>query len=141
MKKWQWVERAAVMAAHDRLLVDYGGSEGVLSLDGLDGALGRPQNLAAYGAPEPDIADLAAVYAVGIAKAHAFVDGNKRTAWATMRAFLRLNGYTFNFEKMAAVLLMEDVAKGNIDEVALTSWIRPKLVLVVQATNDDGLPK
>jgi death-on-curing protein len=60
--------------SHDRLLVDYGGSEGVLNLGGLEGALGRPQNLAAYGAPGPDCTDLAAMYAVGIAKAHAFFD-------------------------------------------------------------------
>ena len=41
MTEWQWVERAAVLAAHDQLLAVYGGSEGV-SLDGLEGALGRP---------------------------------------------------------------------------------------------------
>ena len=54
-------------------------------------ALARPQNLAAYG--NPDIADLAASYAVGIARNHAFLDGNKRTAWVVAETFLLKNGY------------------------------------------------
>ena len=127
MTEWQWVERAAVLAAHDQLLAVYGGSEGV-SLDGLEGALGRPQHLVAYGVPEPDIADLAALYAVGIAKAHAFVDGNKRTAWASARAFLRLNGFTLRFEKTAAVLLMVDIADDRVDQTAVAAWFRDRLV-------------
>jgi death-on-curing protein len=125
--EWQWVERAAVLAAHDRLLVDYGGSEGILSMGGLEGALARPQNLAVYGDPAPDVSDLAATYAVGLTKAHAFVDANKRTAWATSRAFLRLNGYTIDFNKMEAVLLMVDIAAGKIDEAVFTSWIRSRV--------------
>ena len=43
--------------------------------------------------PEADIALLAAVLAQGIAKGHAFCDGNKRTAELAMLAFLRVNGY------------------------------------------------
>ena len=78
--------------------------------------------------PEPDIADLAALYAVGIAKAHAFVDGNKRTAWASARAFLRLNGFTLRFEKTAAVLLMVDIADDRIDQTAVAAWFRDRLV-------------
>jgi death on curing protein len=90
--------------------------------------LGRPQNLANYGNPAPDVADLAGSYAMSLAKAHAFVDGNKRPAWATSRAFLRLNGYTVQFEKMSSVLLMVDAADDKIDETALASWFRARLI-------------
>ena len=53
-------------------------------------------NLFAYGSPT--LADLAAAYAFGVVKAHAFVDGNKRTALVTALTFLRLNGYGFRPE-------------------------------------------
>lgn len=129
MTEWRWVLRSAVMAAHDRMLADYGGSEGVLSLGGLEGALGRPQNLAAYAQPDPDVADLAAAYAVGLAKAHAFADANKRTAWVTARAFLRLNGFTLRTpDDPAAVLLMVDIAADKIDQTEVAAWFRARLM-------------
>jgi death-on-curing protein len=128
--EWQWVGRETVLATHDLLLANYGGSDGVLSLDGLEGALGRPQNLAAYG--EPDVADLAAAYAVGLAKAHAFVDGNKRTAWTIANAFLYLNGFSLKTaDDPAAVLLMVDIADDKIDQSTVASWFRVRLVLLL----------
>jgi hypothetical protein len=48
--------------------------------------------------------------------------------WATSRAFLRLNGYTVQFEKMSSVLLMVDAADDKIDETALASWFRARLI-------------
>jgi death on curing protein len=124
VKDWFWVELAAVLAAHDRLLADYGGPDGMRDMGALGGALRRPQHLAACG--EPDIADLAALYAVGIAKAH-FVDGNKRVAWATARAFLRLNGHNLEFDKAEAVGLMVRVAEREVESEAMARWLRPRL--------------
>ena len=46
----------------------------------------------AYGDPAPDLADLAAALACGLARNHPFVDGNKRTAHVAYRTFLALNG-------------------------------------------------
>lgn len=125
MTEWRWISLNAVLAAHDRELADYGGSDGILSMAGLEGAMGRPKNLASYG--DPDIADLAASYAVGIAKAHAFVDANKRTAWDTSQAFLDLNGYDLDFEEMSAVLLMIDIADNKIDDNGVAAWFRSRL--------------
>jgi death on curing protein len=124
--EWRWIGRNAVLAVHDRELVDYGGSDGVLNMGSLEGALSRPQNLAAY--EEPDVAELAAAYAVGLTKAHAFVDANKRTAWDTARAFLRLNGFTLRFEKTSAVLLMVAIADDKTDQRAVAAWFRDRLV-------------
>lgn len=42
--------------------------------------------------PACDLFDLAAAYVYHIAKAHAFSDGNKRTAYATALTFLAFNG-------------------------------------------------
>jgi death-on-curing protein len=85
----------------------------------------RPQNLAAYGAP--DAAALAAAYGFGIAKTHGFTDGHKRTAWVAARLFLRLNGVHLTFDAASAVALMEGVAGNAVSEEELASWFRARI--------------
>jgi death on curing protein len=117
---------AAVLAVHDRLLADFGGSDSLRAMGGLESALGRPRNLAPYG-DSPDVAAVAASYAVSIAKAHAFVDGNKRVASATARAFLRLNGHGLTHDNTEAVTIMLRVAEGTVGEDELSIWFRERL--------------
>src|SRR6266568_7128501 len=62
----------------------------------LESALARARNAFAYG--EEDIVVLAVALRAGIARAHAFEQGNKRTAFAAMRLFLRGNGYDTSFD-------------------------------------------
>ena len=59
----------------------------------LQSALERPVNKWQY--EQADLPVLAAAYAFGLAKNHAFVDGNKRIAFMTMVVFLRKNGIRF----------------------------------------------
>lgn len=82
----------------------------------------RAMNLAAY--TKADLSEIAAAYAFGIAKAHAFVDGNKRTAFVTAVTFLRLNGYTFRPDPVEGVRMMEDLATGQIDETIFATWLK-----------------
>jgi death-on-curing protein len=111
-----------VIAIHDAQLAEHGGSAGVRDHGLLDSALARARNLDAYG--EPDAADLAAAYGFGIARNHAFVDGNKRTAFVAVELFLDLNGYRLIAEDAACVLTMLAVAGGDIDETTLAGWVR-----------------
>ena len=85
-------------------------------------ALGRPQNLAAYG--NPDIADLAASFAIGIARNRAFLDGNKRTAWVVAETFLLKNGYELVASDRDGVTTMLAVADGKMSETELALWFR-----------------
>jgi len=87
-----------------------------------ESALARPQNLAAYG--EPDAASLAAAYAFGLAKNHAFVDGNKRIALVALEAFLMLNGFDLKADDAQCVLVILSVAAGSFSEDELADWIR-----------------
>jgi death on curing protein len=119
---WRWVDRGALMLLHDESLAEHGGRAGLRDEGLLESALGRPRNLAAYGTP--DVADLAASYAVGLAKNHAFVDGNKRAAFLAMGLFLYLNGRRLVATQADATLTMLNVAAGAIDEAALAAWIR-----------------
>src|SRR3569623_1760722 len=88
----RWIRLDVVLASHRRQIAEYGSSEGVRDLGLLKSALARPQNLQAYG-DDVDMAALAAAYAFGIARNHAFIDGNKRTALVVATAFLDSNGY------------------------------------------------
>jgi death on curing protein len=58
--------------------------------------MARPRNAFAYG--EEDIVTLAVTLMAGISRAHAFEQGNKRTAFAAMRLFLRANGHDTTFD-------------------------------------------
>ena len=71
-----------------------------------------------------DAADLAAAYAYGIAKNHAFIDGNKRTSLVVMRAFLVLNGLEFEATQEEKYLTFLQLAEGSIGEHELANWIR-----------------
>lgn len=62
----------------------------------LESALARPRNFFGFG--EEDIIVLAVVLMAGIARAHAFEQANKRTAFEAMWHFLRLNGYDLAIE-------------------------------------------
>jgi EPS-associated MarR family transcriptional regulator len=62
-------------------------------------------------------------FAWGIAKAHAFVDGNKRTAFVTSATFLRLNGWQFVTEPAEGVAFMEGLASNEVSEEKLKNWL------------------
>jgi death on curing protein len=121
---WVWIDKVVILAVHDEQLAEHGGRGGLRDNGLLESALARPQQLAAYG--EPDVADLAAAYAVGLAKNHAFVDGNKRTAFVALELFLALNGSTLLADDADCVLTMLSVAAGDLDERGLADWIRDR---------------
>lgn len=122
---WEWIEKAVVLAIHEEQLEEHGGGTGLRDEGLLDSALARPENLAAYG--EPDVAELAASYAFGIAKNHPFVDGNKRTAAILARLFLVLNGHDVEVSEGEVVITFLALAAGEIGEEELAGWLRENL--------------
>lgn len=91
-----WLPIEAVID-HNRLeLAQTGENHFVRDRGLLESALARPRNAFAYG--EEDIVALAVALLAGIARAHAFEQGNKRTAFAAMRLFLNANGYDTSFD-------------------------------------------
>jgi death on curing protein len=121
----EWIDITIVLDIHEEQLALFGGPNGVRDPGLLESALARPQNQFAYG--QSDLAALAAAHAFGIARNHPFVDGNKRTAFATMIVFLGLNDITFSPEPAEATAVMLALATGEIDENGLTRWIRDNL--------------
>jgi death-on-curing protein len=119
---WRWVSRQALLLLHDESLAEHGGGAGLRDEGLLDSALAKPLNLVAYG--DPDHADLAASYAMGLARNHPFVDGNKRAAFLAMGLFLYLNRWRLEVDQAGATLTMLATAAGEITEEELATWIR-----------------
>ncbi|MFA8443928.1 type II toxin-antitoxin system death-on-curing family toxin [Yoonia sp.] len=122
MSTWIWVPLAALRIIHDRQISRHGGASGTRDATLLEIGCTRPMNLAAYG--DPDAFEIAAAYAYGIAKAHAFVDGNKRTAFVAAFTFLRLNGVFGRPDPAPGVRKMEDLASDNVSEAEFAAWLR-----------------
>ena len=119
---WRWIDRRLLVILHDESLAEHGGASGLRDDGRLESALAEPLNLVAYGAP--DVADLAAAYGVGLAKNHAFVDGNKRAAFLAVGLFLRLNGCRLNASQADATVTMLGVAAGEVNEADIAQWLR-----------------
>jgi death-on-curing protein len=117
-----WLSRQLILAIHDEQLAEHGGSAGIRDEGLLESALARPLNRAGYG--EPDVAELAAVYAIGIVRNHPFVDGNKRTGFAALFMFLALNGAEFDPTEVDATLAILRLAAGDISDDEFIAWVR-----------------
>ena len=118
-----WVLADVVLALHDEQLAAHGSATGVRDPGGLESALARPQNLAAYD-EDADTAQLASAYAYGIARSHPFIDGNKRAALVTAELFLALNGYALTASDSECVITMHELASGALPEDSLATWFR-----------------
>ncbi|MGK7885692.1 MAG: type II toxin-antitoxin system death-on-curing family toxin [Crocosphaera sp.] len=117
-----WINKQALIFLHSETIRLHGGLNGIRYQGLLDSALTRPLNVNAY-ENETNIFRLAAVYGIGIAKNHAFLDGNKRTAFLAIGLFLRLNGFTLVASPKDATAIMLKVANSEITESELTIWI------------------
>lgn len=117
-----WLSYEQVVAIHSRQLRRFGGAAGLRDDGMLRSALERPINKWQY--EQAELPELAAAYAFGLAKNHAFVDGNKRIAFMAMIVFLRLNGVHFAPAPAHATAIILALAAGEVSEESLARWIR-----------------
>jgi death-on-curing protein len=121
MDQPHWISKRAVLAMHSEQLAEHGGSEGIRDETLLDSALAKPLNVFAY-EDESSIFRLAASYAFGIARNHAFIDGNKRTALVVSLAFLDRHGWDITASKEDLYFTFLHLADGSLSEEELTAW-------------------
>ena len=124
MKTPKWVRTDIVLAMHDRMLAEHGGSAGIRDENLLESALAKPRNLLAYG--KPSLFSLAAAYAYGIIKNHPFVDGNKRTGFMTAFVFLGINEVDFATEETDVAVQTLAAAAGELTEEGYAKWLEEK---------------
>jgi len=101
----------------------------VTKLDLADSALHAPA--AGFGETElyPDFVEKASVLVVRLVKNHPLPDGNKRTAWVTLRLFVEINGWSWQpipsvDDAERAVLA---IASGDWTQDDMTTWLRDHL--------------
>ena len=119
----RWLSKKALLLLHEESLATFGGAAGLRDEGLLDSALARPRNIHAYHA-EITMEDLAASYAFGLIKNHAFVDGNKRAAFLSIGILLAINGMKLVADQKEAIRTMFAAAAGELDEHGLAAWIR-----------------
>ena len=132
----RWISKALIVAIHERQLAEHGGIEGIRDESLLESALGRPQQRYAYGDPPPDIAELAASLAYGLARNHPFGDGNKRTAAVACETFLMLNGIELTADNVALYPIYIAIAEGSITESEFADWLRRHIAPPESAVNE-----
>jgi death-on-curing protein len=105
---------------HRDLIERFGGNPGLRDVALLESALAQPE--ATFGGEllHPTIEAQAAAYLFHLCSNHAFIDGNKRVAFAAMDTFLRINGKRLTLTDDEAYDLTIRVARGelNKDEIA-----------------------
>lgn len=122
MNEPEWLDYDVVRAIHEAQLAEHGGLTGIRDEKLLDSALVRPKNLFAN-VPGVSLYQLGAMYALGIAQNHPFIDGNKRTAWVLCAVFLELNGISVEADQAEVVRFMFGIAAGAISEEEFVRWL------------------
>ena len=107
---------------HDRQIEEYGGTPGIRDRPLLESGCSRATNRAIH--ENPDVFEIAAAYAFGIAKAHAFIDGNKRTAFVAAFMFLDINNVSLQPNTDIGIRMMEDLASDCVSENDFALWLR-----------------
>lgn len=133
----QWIDLRDALAFHAVLIEAFGGSHGTRDEGLLESALARARHRFAY----EDLCELAATYAHGIARNHPFLDGNKRTAFATARVFLGVNGLDLRAPEEEVVVMTLAIATGDLDIPTYAAWLRKHCAPVKRLRGVAAKPK
>ncbi len=123
-----FLKRALIEKLQIMQIDRFGGAHGLRDEGGLESALARAENKAAYGCE--DIIELAAAYLFGLAKNHAFIDGNKRIAIVATAVFLSENGFEIDTSDANLYSFVLGVAAGEISEEGAARFLRDFTVAV-----------
>jgi death on curing protein len=108
---------------HARIIAETGGARGLRDLGLLQSAVARPRATFDGRDLYPDIFSKAAALMASLAKNHAFVDGNKRTAVAATGLLLAANGLRLEAGQKELVRFALDVALGKLPDAEAEVWI------------------
>ena len=92
----------------------------------LSSAVARPA--ASFGGVDayPDLFGKVAALLHSVARNHALIDGNKRTAWAMARVTLLLNGYRLMADDLEGEDFMVEVAQDHLSLDEIAKWMRDR---------------
>jgi death-on-curing protein len=124
----KFISISEAIEIHLDQIASFGGTTGVRDEGLLESALAQPQATFFGEYLHATIYEQAAAYLYHIAKNHPFIDGNKRTAFAVMDTFLRLNGYILNSDNEQIYNLVLKVAEGSIDKKEIAQFLEQNVV-------------
>ena len=127
--------QAQVLALHEMIVNETGGSHGLRDAGALDSALSQPQMT--FGGQDlyPTLAEKAAALGFSLIANHPFVDGNKRIGIGAMILFLRANGQDISAKVDERERVVLAVAAGEMEREAWTQWVQTHLKLFERPTN------
>jgi len=125
----EFLTKADVLKLHNRQIERFGGTSGVRDEGLLESALAQPQATFDGQFLHSTIYQQAAAYLYHLAKNHPFVDGNKRTAFAAMDTFLRLNGYRSTLMNEDSYTLVLQAVTDQIDKSAIANQLEQSLII------------
>lgn len=123
----EFLEVSDVLEMHQVLIEQLGGTPGVRDEGLLDSALSQPKATFFGELLHPTIYEQAAAYLYHLSQNHPFIDGNKRTAYGAMEAFLRLNGYNLALLDEEVYDLVMQVAQGQMSKEELGAYLSQHL--------------
>ncbi len=106
-----------VVDLHDEVMLEFTPSEPKAIKDNglLESAVMAPQQTFGGEFLYKSLSEMAATYLIGLAQNHAFMQGNKRIAFAACSTFLQMNGYQLTLTNAEAVSLTMAVINHEID--------------------------
>lgn len=122
----RYLSVAEVVELHRRVVLQWGGSEGIRDSNALHSAAGQP--LQTFGGEDlyPTLVDKAAALGFFLCRNHAFVDGNKRVAHAALETMLVMNGFELSASVDEQEQVMLDVAAGRVNREEFTAWVQAR---------------
>ena len=116
---------ADLLVIHDVHIARFGGSSGIRDVGLLESAIGRAQMAATYA--DLETVGVAAVLCHGILKNHAFVDGNKRTAYGALVMTLAAGGWRLEAQDMEIAERILEAAASQEGPESLQQWVRDRV--------------
>jgi death on curing protein len=118
-----------VLLQHEQALALWGGTDGIRDQGLLLAAIGQPQATFDGVYLYADLYEMAAVYAVHISQAQAFLDGSKRAGLMSALVFLKLNGIPLGNQHDILYLAMLDIADHKMTRQDLAALLRTLPIL------------
>lgn len=115
-----------IIGFHEELQASSIMKSGIHNYNLLESAVNAPFQTFAGKELYPTIYDKAAQLCYGLAKNHAFTDGNKRTAFHSMQVYLAVENISLNYTDDEAEELIIGVAAGSITVEVLKEWLIQK---------------
>jgi death-on-curing protein len=123
-----YLELHDVLAIHEEMIRLFGGSAVILDMGKVESAVAQPRMT--FGGQDlyPTAVEKAAALGFSLTTNHGFEDGNKRTGYAAMSVFLKLNGHDVAAtvdEREATFLALAD---HRLTRDEFTDWLARHIV-------------